>query len=104
MPTSRLLSHGVAYLSLGLASALAQVTAGTILGTVADSSGAVIPGATVQLRNVETGITRTVTTDAAGRYRAPQLGLGTYEVTRVSRVQLEVGSGGSGTSYYATSL
>ena len=61
--------------------ALAQVTQGTILGTVSDSSGGVIPGVNVVVRNVETGISRTVTTDAAGRFRAPQLGLGSYEVT-----------------------
>ena len=61
--------------------ALAQVTTGTILGTVSDSTGAVIPGATVTVRNVETGITRTLSTDATGRFRAPQLGLGNYEIT-----------------------
>ncbi|MBI3896364.1 MAG: TonB-dependent receptor [Acidobacteria bacterium] len=60
---------------------LAQVTTGTISGTVADSTGAVIPGATVIVRNTETGSSRTVTTDARGRYNASQLGLGMYEVT-----------------------
>ncbi|MBI4461179.1 MAG: carboxypeptidase regulatory-like domain-containing protein, partial [Acidobacteria bacterium] len=67
----------VFFLAAGIG--LAQ-TAGTILGTVSDSTGAVIPGATVTIRNTETGIARTVTTDAAGRYRAPQLGLGAYEI------------------------
>ena len=60
---------------------LAQRTTGTILGTVRDSTGAVIPGAMIRLKNVETGIARTVTTDSAGRYTTPQLGLGHYEVT-----------------------
>ena len=55
---------------------LAQVTTGTILGTVRDSTGAVIPGATVRLKNVETGSGRTAGTDSAGRYTTPQLGLG----------------------------
>ncbi|MBI4458582.1 MAG: carboxypeptidase regulatory-like domain-containing protein, partial [Acidobacteria bacterium] len=41
---------------------LAQVTTGTISGTVSDSTGAVIPGATVTIRNTETGISRTVPT------------------------------------------
>ena len=63
---------------------LAQVTTGTISGTVSDSTGAVIPGAGVTILNVDTGISRTVTTDAAGRYRAPQLGLGNYDVTTES--------------------
>lgn len=61
--------------------AVAQVTTGTISGTVADSTGAVVPGATVSLKNVETGVSRTISTDSAGRYTAPQLGLGKYEVT-----------------------
>lgn len=60
---------------------MAQVTTGTISGTVSDSTGAVIPGANVAIRNIDTGISRTVSTDAAGRYTAPQLGLGNYEVT-----------------------
>ena len=58
-----------------------QVTTGTILGEVSDSSGALVPGAKVTIRNVDTGISRTATTDAAGRYRIPQLGPGNYEVT-----------------------
>ena len=54
----------------------AQVTTGTISGTVSDSSGAVVPGATLILKSVEKGISRTVSTDASGRYRAPDLELG----------------------------
>ncbi len=57
----------------------AQVTTATISGTVRDSSGAVVPGAVVTLKNVETGVARKVTVDAAGHYNAPQLGLGNYE-------------------------
>lgn len=63
------------------AMAMAQVTSGTISGTVADSTGAVIPGATVRLKNVETGIERTATTDSGGRYRVAELHLGNYEIT-----------------------
>ncbi|OFV97083.1 MAG: hypothetical protein A3F68_04190 [Acidobacteria bacterium RIFCSPLOWO2_12_FULL_54_10] len=65
-------------LSIGIAAA--QVTTGTILGTVADTTGAVIPGTSITLRNTDTGISRTVSTDEAGRYRAPQLPLGNYEI------------------------
>lgn len=61
--------------------ALAQVTTGTISGTVKDSTGAVVPGAAITLKDVDTGLTRRVTSDSAGRYRAPQLALGNYEVT-----------------------
>ena len=71
---------GVCVILQGVLS-LAQVTGGSISGTVTDSTGAVIPGTTVTVRNVETGITRIISTDAQGRYTAPQLGLGMYEVT-----------------------
>ena len=57
-----------------------QLTGGTISGAVSDSSGAVIPGATVVVRNVETGADRTITSDAAGRYSAQQLTSGSYEL------------------------
>ncbi len=60
---------------------LAQVTTGMISGSVSDSSGAVLPGAKVVVLNEETGISRSATTDAAGRYSAPSLGLGRYRVT-----------------------
>ena len=65
----------------GIGIGSAQVTTGTIVGTVMDSTGAVVPAATVTVRNLETGISRTQTTDSAGRYRAPQLPLGNYDVT-----------------------
>jgi len=61
-----------------------QVTTGTISGTVSDSTGAVIPGANISIRNVDTGVTRDVIADASGRYRAQQLLLGNYDVTATS--------------------
>ena len=72
------------YAALVLAMLLPGVTwaqsAGTISGTVKDESSAVLPGVEVVMRNVETGFTRTTVSDAAGRYSAPQLPLGQYEV------------------------
>jgi outer membrane receptor protein involved in Fe transport len=59
---------------------LAQLPTGTILGVVKDTSGAVIPGATVTIRNMDTGMTRTATTGNDGEYRVPALAVGTYEV------------------------
>src|SRR3990172_3051654 len=59
--------------------ALAQVTGGTISGVVKDESGAVIPGVSVAIKNLDTGMAREVATDAQGRYRAPSLSLGNYE-------------------------
>ena len=58
----------------------AQTTTGTILGVVADESGARVPGVAVTVFNVDTGSTRTVETDAEGRYQATNLTLGAYEV------------------------
>jgi Carboxypeptidase regulatory-like domain len=51
----------------------AQTFRGTILGTVTDSSGAAISGATVTVKNTGTGFVRTVTTDDDGNYSAPEL-------------------------------
>ncbi len=45
----------------------AQVTTATVLGTVKDQSGAVLPGVTVTAKNEQTGSVRTIVTDAAGR-------------------------------------
>ncbi len=62
--------------------ALAQTAAtGNIEGVVTDASGAVLPGVTVIVRNSNTGLTRELTTDESGRYRASALQPGTYEVT-----------------------
>lgn len=69
---------------LGVFTALAcgQNITGSISGTVKDSTGAVIPGATVAIINTDTGVTvRTVTTDGAGNYSAPLLPIGHYRVT-----------------------
>src|SRR5206468_3774354 len=60
--------------------AYGQNTAGTILGAVSDESGARLPGVTVTITHLDTGIVRSVTTDEGGRYRAPGLGLGNYDV------------------------
>src|SRR5688572_28224357 len=59
----------------------AQLTTGTITGMVTDETRAVVPGAEVIVRNPETGLTRTITTNETGRYEAPNLPVGTYEVT-----------------------
>ncbi len=61
--------------------ALAQGTTGAISGTVKDSTGAVLSGAKVVILNEDTGISRTVQTDSAGRYSAPSLSLGNYRVS-----------------------
>src|SRR3954462_4123958 len=54
---------------------------GTIRGTVTDPNGAVIPGATVQVTDQETGLSRDLTTDSDGNYEAAALKPGNYRVT-----------------------
>ena len=60
--------------------AQAQLTRGTIIGTVNDQSGAAVPGAAVTLTHVDTGSERQAETNATGRYEAPNLSAGSYEV------------------------
>lgn len=58
----------------------AQGAAATILGTVTDTSGAAITGAVIQTKNAGTGQTQSTESDAQGRYRVPDLGVGSYDV------------------------
>ena len=51
----------------------AQVSTGTITGSVTDATGAVVPKAAVRIINENTSVVRAVVTDAAGLYRAPNL-------------------------------
>jgi hypothetical protein len=75
----------VLVLLLGSASVTkAQIYYGTITGTVSDSTGAAISGATVSVKNVGTGATYTATTSDLGAYTVSQLPIGVYEV-RVSQ-------------------
>src|SRR5258708_13103342 len=62
-------------------SAQSQITTAVIEGVVTDSSGAVLPGVTVELRNVDTNFTRTLVTDRDGRFVGLQLPPGRYAVT-----------------------
>ena len=79
---------------LGVVVVSAQVSTGTISGVVQDPSGAVIAGATVTVRNVDTGAVRTLTSDSGGRYLAPVLPSGNYEVQgQQSGFQTEVRTG-----------
>ena len=65
---------------VGVLPVVAQTTA-SLSGTVADSTGAIIPGVAVSVVQVETGAARSVVTDDQGRYQAPSLQPGTYEVS-----------------------
>ena len=59
----------------------AQVATAAINGTVTDPSGAVIPGATVSLKNIATNVERTTTTNSAGNYVLVNINPGPYTVT-----------------------
>ncbi len=61
--------------------ALAQVSTSEITGTVHDSSGAVVPGASITATDEATGISHTQKTTSAGLYAFPALPVGTYTVT-----------------------
>lgn len=58
----------------------AQLPTGSILGVVRDTSGGVVASATVTVRNLDTGLSRTLTTESDGSYRFPALPVGHYEV------------------------
>jgi hypothetical protein len=59
----------------------AQEYRGSITGSVADQSGGVLPGVTVTIKNVETGVVQAVVTDASGLYQVLYLNPGRYEVS-----------------------
>ncbi len=69
-----------ALLSAAPVLAQSQAANGTIEGTVADSSGGVLPGVTVTITNIDTGLERSVVTNVEGLYRALLLPLGQYRV------------------------
>src|SRR3981081_631234 len=66
------------FLSLQLS---AQKFTGTIRGLVTDTSGAVVAGAEVSIKNDATGETRNVTTNQSGEYVAPELDPANYTIT-----------------------
>src|SRR5215831_13401907 len=61
--------------------AAAQTNKAEIVGTVRDTGGAVVQGATVTVTKVDTGAARTVTSGDGGEYSVPLLDIGTYRVT-----------------------
>jgi hypothetical protein len=62
-------------------SASAQTVTGTIVGTVFDQSGAVLPGVTITVANSATGVSKTAVTNEAGLYSVPFLQPGNYSVS-----------------------
>ena len=71
---------GTLFVVMANAAALAQLPTATILGTVTDSSGAIVPGAPLTARHLDTGQIRTATSAQNGSYRFAALPIGDYEV------------------------
>ncbi|HZS06373.1 MAG TPA: carboxypeptidase regulatory-like domain-containing protein [Blastocatellia bacterium] len=65
----------------GVTPVYAQFDSATVLGTIRDAAGLALPGATVTLKNVATGITATAQTDGNGDYLFPNVRIGTYRVS-----------------------
>src|SRR5581483_11429949 len=59
----------------------AQFDTATVLGSVHDSTGAVVPKATVILKNVATGITQNAQSDEEGNYQFNNVKIGVYQIT-----------------------
>ena len=70
-----------AILFLTSVASMAQDFRGTIIGTVSDRTGGVLPGVTVTITNTETQVVQTVVTDAQGLYQVRYLNPGPYAVT-----------------------
>ena len=75
------------------AAAFAQIKSGTILGTITDPSGAVVPGANVVVLSQDTNVPTTTVSDSSGTFTVPYLAPGTYTVN--------VEPGGTGFAKYS---
>src|SRR5881396_3087267 len=71
----------VATIALGTTLVFAQTSTATILGTVRDTSEALVPGVSITVKHTESGLTRTVTSSERGAYNVPLLPVGAYEIT-----------------------
>src|SRR3954468_15453885 len=74
----KLLAAGMA---LSACSLLPQATTASVLGTVADSSGSVVHGATITIRSRQTGQVRNATTEGQGNFEFPFLAVGEYALS-----------------------
>src|SRR4051794_36634475 len=81
MPIRRIFASTVAVMLVLASAALAAAQSrGNISGTITDNSGAVLPGVAVVITNTDTGVERTLVTDAGGRFTAADLQPGPYSL------------------------
>ena len=74
-----------ALVSMFTSPSYSQVLYGSLVGTVTDQSGAVVPGATISVTDTQTGQTRVETSDSGGRYNVVNLTPGTYKVATAAK-------------------
>src|SRR2546428_3072630 len=67
--------------ALGTCLSVAQTSTATILGTVKDSTGALVPGVSITVKHTESGLTHGVVSSEHGAYNVPLLPVGAYEIT-----------------------
>src|SRR5437588_2561501 len=77
----RLGSAIVLLIALGTCAIFAQTSTATIRGVVRDATGALIPGATINVKHIDSGLTRTVLSSETGNYGVPSLPVGPYEIS-----------------------
>ena len=73
----------VLLIAFGTSVVLAQTSTATIVGVVRDTTGALVPGVTINIKHLDSGQTRTVLTNETGSYAAPSLAVGPYELDTV---------------------
>ena len=97
----RLLVLAASFAALSALNLSAQTFRGALLGTVADSTGAVIPGAAISVKNMDTGIERTTESNSDGAFNVSELPIGRYTVIatktgftpyHAERINIEVAS------------
>jgi Carboxypeptidase regulatory-like domain len=71
----------VALIAFGSGLVFAQTSTATILGVVRDTTGALIPGVSITVKHVDTGLTREIVSSENGGYNVPLLPVGAYELT-----------------------
>src|SRR5215471_8262834 len=71
----------VCFITLAFVPAMAQTTTGSIVGTVTDKTGALVPGAAITVTNTDTGSTNKAVTDSSGNYAVTPLPVGHYSLT-----------------------
>src|SRR5438876_4212024 len=77
----RLATALVVLVALGTCLSVAQTSTATILGTVKDTSGALVPGVSITVKHTERGLMRSVMSGERGAYTVPLLPVGAYEIT-----------------------